>query len=106
MRLGSRLLQFRTIEVTALEKRQRNFENESLARFEFKLSATLWRRANRCALLFAERELILRSDDDPDSALRAGDARTRNAIGHTKIIRPSRRSPAAPGRPVARSLTQ
>lgn len=97
MRLVSRLLQFRTIEVTALEKRKRNFENQGLARFEFKLSAALWRRANCCALLFAERELILRSDNDPDSALRAGDARTRNAIGHPKIIRASRRSPAASG---------
>jgi hypothetical protein len=40
-------LQFRTIEVTALEKRQRDFENASLARFEFKLFATLRCKAER-----------------------------------------------------------
>ena len=73
-RLSSCLLQFRTIEVTALEKRQRDFENASLDRFEFKLFATLQCRAERCALFFAEREWVLRSDDNPNSALRAGDA--------------------------------
>jgi hypothetical protein len=40
-------LQFRTIEVTALEKRQRDFENASLAGFEFKLFATLRCRTDR-----------------------------------------------------------
>jgi len=45
--LSSCLLQFRTIEVTALEKRQRDFENASLAGFEFKLLATLLCRADR-----------------------------------------------------------
>jgi len=45
--LSSRLLQFRTMEVTALEKRQRDIENASLADFEFKLLATLRCRAAR-----------------------------------------------------------
>ena len=62
------------IEVTALEKRQRDLQNGSLAGFEFKLLATLRCRANRQALFFAECELFLWSDDDPTSALRARDA--------------------------------
>ena len=41
------LLQFRTIEVTALEKRQRDFEDASLASLEFKLLAALRCRADR-----------------------------------------------------------
>jgi hypothetical protein len=73
-RLSSGLLQFRTIEVTALEKRQRDFENASLAGFEFKLLAALRCGADRQALIFAERELVFGSDDDPNSAPRAGDA--------------------------------
>ena len=72
--LSFTLLQFRTIEVTALEKRQRNIENASLAGFEFKLLATFRRRADRQAVLFAEGELVLWPDDDRNSALRAGDA--------------------------------
>jgi hypothetical protein len=46
-RLSSGLLQFRTIEVTSLEKWQRNVENVSLAGFEFKLLATPRCRAVR-----------------------------------------------------------
>jgi hypothetical protein len=45
--LGPRLLQFRTIEMTALEKWQRNIENPSLAGFELKLLATLRCRTDR-----------------------------------------------------------
>jgi hypothetical protein len=67
-------LQFRTIEVTALEKRQRDFQNASLAGFEFKLLVTLGDGATRQEFFFAERELVLRPDDDPNTALRAGDA--------------------------------
>jgi hypothetical protein len=88
-RLLSCLLQFRPIEVTALEKWQWDLENARLAGFEFKLLATLRCGANRQGLLFAERELVLGADDNPDSALRAGDAWAHNAIGHTKSIRPS-----------------
>ncbi len=40
-------MQFRTIEVTALEKRQRDFENASIARLEFKLLAALRCRTDR-----------------------------------------------------------
>ena len=40
-------LQFRTVEVTALEKWQGDFENASLAGFEFKLLAALRCRATR-----------------------------------------------------------
>jgi len=73
MRLSSRLLQFRTIEVTALEKRQRDFEHASLIGFKFKLLAALRCGAGHQAPFFAEHELVFRSDDDPNSALRAGD---------------------------------
>lgn len=61
------LLQFRTIDVTVLEKRQQDSQNASLAGFEFRLLATLRRRAIRQVPFFAERELVLRSVDDPNS---------------------------------------
>jgi hypothetical protein len=67
-------LQFRTIEVTALEKRQRDFENPSLAGFEFKLLATLRCGTTHQAVFSTACELILRSQNNPNSALRTSDA--------------------------------
>jgi hypothetical protein len=78
--------QFRSKEVATLEKRQGYLKNSRLTRLEFKFLSTLWRRATRSKFFIALSRLGWLSDDHPSPALRTGDARTRNAIGHRSII--------------------
>jgi hypothetical protein len=82
MALGSGLLQFGAVEVAAFEKLQRYFVNSSLAPFEFEFFPAFRNRTACAYLWFVCARLRLRSNDNPASAIRARDARARNAMGH------------------------
>jgi hypothetical protein len=69
-----------------LEQRQRQLENPRLTCVELKFLSTLRHRATRSEFFIAQSSLGWLSDDHPSSALRTGDARTRDAIRHRIII--------------------
>ncbi len=82
-----RLRQFRPIEVTTLEKRQRHFKNLGLASLKFEFLSTLRRGAACSQLLFLVLPTFgLLSNHNPSPTFRTCDARARNAIRHPKII--------------------
>jgi hypothetical protein len=72
--------------VAALEKLQRHFVNPRLAPIEFEFFPAFRKRTACAHLRCVYARLRLRSNDNPDSALRACDARAHNAMGHREII--------------------
>jgi hypothetical protein len=78
--------QFRTVEVTALEKKQRQIEHARLTQLEGKFLSTLGHGAGGAKLFFGLSQSVLLSHHNPSSTFRTCDARARNAIGHLRII--------------------
>jgi hypothetical protein len=96
--LGSGLLQFGAVEVAALEKLQRHFVNPRLAPIEFEFFSAFRNRTACDHLDLVYARFRLRSNDNPDSALRARNARAHNAMGHMEIIRAAGRLSLFAGR--------
>jgi hypothetical protein len=72
--------------MAALEEQQRQFEDPRLTRFEFKVLSTLRSRAIRWKFFIAQSSFGWLFDDHPSPALRAGDARARDAIRRSMIV--------------------
>src|SRR5260370_16178207 len=74
--------QFRSIEVAALEKRQRHLKNPGLATLKFEFLSTLRHGTALSDLYLGLSHFSSLPNHDPSPTFGTGHARARNAIGH------------------------